>query len=52
MDKNSKKYLRTELKKSFYGNETSSTCEKEFRIYGNDKKHVDSSASWIKSGVM
>lgn len=52
MDKDSKHYLKTTYKLEIYGDGKSTTCEKEFTIYGNDKDNVDSSAGWIKSKVM
>ncbi len=52
MDKKSKYYMKTEFKSALYGNDYSTTCEKELRISGNNKKYVDSTAAYIKSGVM
>ncbi len=45
VDKNSPDYLKSELKTKCYGNESSTTYEKELKLEGNDAGVVES-ASW------
>lgn len=52
MNRNSDNYLKTTYSSKIYGNDNSTTCEKELIISGKEKDYVDSHAGWIKRGVM
>ncbi len=52
MDKKSYDYVKSSYREELYGDEKSTTYERELKVNGKDPSRVGVTAQWVKNKVM